>query len=335
VNLRELWDTVVLRDILGYIFPGAITLLAVALLLDGTGIVDLWGSIGVCSNRGLIGLLQLLWKNPLALWLLAPLSYSAGYLQSWVADELEGKCACSNLGRMALAYLTDEDNKRSYDYAAAALAVFGGPNGLLSGTGAGSPLEEWIHYTQAARCRQCASPPSADRYAPARDQAYELWRLCDYYLLEKAPDFHATYPGRYYVLTVLFTNLGLSAIFLGLSTLLSTVLGPAESAERIRAVLTVGALTWMAGLLAWWCQLEPPRWPTLGLRWLVALELCAVAVLLALSKDAWWLFARWGPVVVGLALLARSVNYRKNFVERVFPMFYALTQAQAEQDAQE
>jgi hypothetical protein len=325
MNLRELWDTVVLRDILGYIFPGAITLLAVTLFLDGVGIIDLWASIGVCSNRGLAGLFQFLWENPLALWLLAPLSYSAGYLQSWIADILEGKFPCSNLGRIAFTYLTDEPHRRRYDYTAAALAVFGGP-------GADSPLEDWIAYLKAARRKQCTSAPLAASHEPARDQAYELWRLCDYYLMGKAPEFHATYPGRYYVLTVLFTNLGLSAILLGLGLLLSAVVGPDNAAKWADAAVALGLLACMTGLLAWSCQPEPRRWPMLGWRRLLALQLLLLGVLVALSKDAWWLLAGWGPVALGLALLARSVNYRKNFVERVFPMFYAITRSKNQQD---
>jgi hypothetical protein len=32
VNVREWWDTIVLRDVLGYLFPGAMTLFALMLL---------------------------------------------------------------------------------------------------------------------------------------------------------------------------------------------------------------------------------------------------------------------------------------------------------------
>jgi hypothetical protein len=127
---------------------------------------------------------------------------------------------------------------------------------------------------------------------------------------------------------VLFTNLGLSAIFLGLGMLLPVVFGPVESAEWVRAVLTVCALASMAGLLAWWCQADPPRWPTLGRRRLAASALLLVLALIAFFKVAWWLASGWGPVALGLVLLARSVNYRKNFVERVFPMFYAVTRSE-------
>ena len=64
MRISDFWEAVVLRDVLGYMAPGAVTLVALALLLTGFGSI---GSIAIIRGLGR------------SLWLLAavavPLSY--------------------------------------------------------------------------------------------------------------------------------------------------------------------------------------------------------------------------------------------------------------------
>jgi hypothetical protein len=261
MNLRELWDTVVLRDILGYIFPGCITLLAVALLLRDLEVADTWNALSVCHNRGLAGLILLLVERPGMLLVIGPLAYAVGYLQSWIADIFEGKFPCSNLGRLALRYLRDERGERSYDYLAGAFAVFGVPSRDLPDPVGDDPLSMLI-WQAKAHPRNPASLNCSDCHEAARNQAYELWRLCDYYLMARVPDIHSMYAGRYYVLTVLFTNLGLSTILLGL-----VLMVPLIGAAFPYAPLALALLACMPMLLILWCwpwrkTLDSPMLPS-------------------------------------------------------------------------
>lgn len=43
-----------------------------------------------------------------------------------------------------------------------------------------------------------------------------LYRLCDHYVMRRAPDMHALYMGKSNVLYVLFANISVSTFFLAL-----------------------------------------------------------------------------------------------------------------------
>ncbi len=337
MNLRELWDTVVLRESLGYIFPGCISLLAVALLLRDLEVVDIWNALGVCPNKGLAGLILLPVNKPWMLLVITPLAYTVGHLQSWIADVFEGKLPCSNLGTLALDYLMDEKNRRRYDYAGAAFQVLGVPPGRLPATTAHTSLRDWIKKVKDKQSngdtpRLCKDQCDHREEEAARDQAYELWRLCDYYLIARAPKIHSVYAGRYYVLTVMFTDLGLSTTPLGL-----ILIAPVIRSAPGYAPLTLALLGSMPVVLLLWCwpcrkPLRMPRFPS----WYIqAWEGLFVVTLIGLSAHEPMLYRGWLPLALGLLLLDRSITYRKNFVERVFPIFYAVTQPNAEHAHQE
>jgi hypothetical protein len=255
MNIRQLWDTVVLRDVLGYMFPGAVTLLALSLVLTGCIWTDPAQAARVVSRVHA-------WLAQDGFpWLAAavglPLSYIAGYLQSWIMDFLEPKCSLSNLGMIAMEYLADVDNPMKERYFSTALE--------LLAEHSEDNFEELRRHLQEGERKDDEK---------AGRQAYHLWRLCDYYIMHTSADMHSTYPGRYYVLTLLFANLGMSTFFVVLGILIGKGM--------------VQALLYDAGPCA----------------------LTRIVVLL---------------VILGTILLGRSVEYRKQFVQRAFPILYTVT----------
>ena len=78
----------------------------------------------------------------------------------------------------------------------------------------------------------------------AAGAAQYLFLLCDRYVLYKDRDLHSMFMGRYYVLAVLFTNLGLSSIMVALASLV--VLPEASSLGFISCAVGVPAVFGLA-----------------------------------------------------------------------------------------
>ena len=212
MNIRELWDTVVLRDLLGYVFPGGVTLFGLALLLKGatgstaTGLtaqLAKWVGLGMLSDDH-----WLRWQPWLAAAVLLPLSYVVGHLQIWITEYFEKPGRPMYNGKQALTWL-EKQGQMGQEYCNAARQLAGAE-----------------HF--ATLCTYLWATDREGKEGAARDQVkaddYErlsddLWRFCDRYVLTRNRDAHAMFMGRYYILMVLFLNLGVSSIMLGFSFL--------------------------------------------------------------------------------------------------------------------
>jgi len=326
VNIRELWDTVVLRDILGYIVPGAVTLFAFALL----GSALRWTAPQQLLTQAID--LELLSKEPWLSWhpllavaVLLCLSFVVGHLQILATEFMESILPEWDHASTAHSFLTgkerwggeqsDEGPRMGDQYREAALTVFHGKSRIDFEARLQSPL---------------SFGERAERKYHTGDQvrsAYRLWRLCDYYLQKNAPDMHTIYIGRYYVLALLFTNLGVSLILLGLFSFLRILspYRPQDQGDLASALLVLSFFATSFVLFA--LRHTSPDNPKVRTTF-VAFWLASGAGLLAVST--------WFPscqthateallVLVGLALAHRSGFFREQFVTRVFPIFYALT----------
>ncbi|HUV73133.1 MAG TPA: hypothetical protein VMW79_02375 [Anaerolineae bacterium] len=217
-GISELWQTVVLRDILGYIVPGMVTLFAAALLFTGAGLTTPHVLIDMVVDFGALSEMQWQpWHPWLVVAVVVPLSFVVGHLQGELIAFLgQHSVPPWNLGALALKFLA-EDAKVGGEYGKAALEALGGMYGKVNSqdpcTQRGGRFGELIcRLDQSAR-------KSADREDTQKteEQARDLWYLCNYYVLDKDPGIHATWLGRYYVLTILLSNLFLSAVFLAIA----------------------------------------------------------------------------------------------------------------------
>ena len=332
MNLRELWDTVVLRDILGYIFPGSVTLLALSLLartLTGVHPADpVSAVVNYLDLRALSCQLGLPWQP----WILAatavPISYALGHLQAWAVDLIEDHVPLWNLGHIALSYL--QENDLGDTYARAACARFFYAQRDRAGL---HPLVVYVRKRKADRERQrrqgldklCEHErrrkEAKQRQVQTEGEAGDLWRLCDRYVFHEDRDIHSMFMGRYYVLAVLFSNLGLSLILLGLSVWASWFASDGATAAAV-AVLVV-AISIILGI-------PRPQRHDGGASWATVAELCAfgvgataaIGVCLGSVDRATALV----PTASGVLLIWRSGYFRKRFVECTFPIFYAIVQ---------
>lgn len=191
----------------------------------------------------------------------------------WVADCLEEPGRSWYTGSIARKSLV-EDPRLGLAYYSAAVRVF---PALRS-----EDLRQSL-VCQAQKRRQCRNGDPAQGVDKTPQEGAEestpcgtaraaklVFLLCDRYVLHKDRGLHDMFMGRYYVLAVLFSNLGLSGILLGVCLLLSQ-----------------------------WC-LHPMPAAIGGLA-------CAVS---------------------GGLMLARSMYFRKRFIECTFPIFYAIVQAE-------
>jgi len=313
MSLRELWDTVVLRDILGYIFPGAVTLLALAVLLTRPG-VDAWSMLGTCSNKGITGLFTTIEEHPLLLFPVSAASYAIGHLQVWIIEWLENekKVPIWNNGKLALAFLRKE--RMGKDYARAGLRL--------------SKLRETSGFADEPMMQHLSKANKDEVREIAGRQAEEIWRLCDRYVLRKDKDMHGMFIGRHYVLAVLFTNLGISLIVISVCVLLVYLMY-----DPVAALLGACILTLLMILLAATLLKQPPtrgEEKTASTKRSVIigrLTILVATLLSGVSPFAWPVpGAALLPLGVGVLMVMRSSHFRKRFVECTFPIFYAIVQ---------
>jgi len=219
MNLRDLWDNVVLRDILGYIVPGLVTLFAIALLVGhiaGTSLLEMVVQMAQSAGLGFLeGEHWLPWR-PWLLWgLLVPLGYVLGHLQMWVADPFEARNRLCSNGMLALRFL-QENGAMGVEYCR-----------LARQTMKVDHFEKLCDSLGRTDRSSSQSGEDATGKQKWESTAGDLWRLCDRFVLVKNPNLHGMFMGRYYVLAVLFSNLGISGILLAICLLVSEwCLGP-------------------------------------------------------------------------------------------------------------
>jgi hypothetical protein len=302
MNLRDLWDNVVLRDVLGYIVPGIVTMFAIALLVGGITGTTLPGWVTKAATTAGLSFLDTegwrSWRRWMAASLVVPLAYAIGHLQIWIIECLEEKVPCWNNGKLALDFLSNEC--MGDDYARAGLRL--SKLREISSFAQEPLIQDLRDSTKRLRDRQACvlsllcdkQRESAKKGTEAERQAKEVWRLCDRYVLRKDRDIHSMFMGRYYILAAFFTNLGLSLIALAVSALLVYLTEyPLEALFGAAASLP--------------CGLSPLWWPVPG------------ASLLLLG--------------IGVLMIMRSSYFRKRFVECTFPIFYAIVQAEEKSEA--
>ena len=313
MNLRGLWDTVVLRDVLGYTLPGVVTLSALGLLwLTRDGLQPDW-----CRYVHAAVAWKSLWW-PIVAAVLA-LGFVVGHLQIQIIGFFEHFVPGWNLGKLTLRYLSDPDEVMGEAYCEAAA--------------------EFLHI-EGELCKaltNCKPPDDSGRKDDnAKFQAKALWRLCDYYVLVRDSDSHATYMGRYYVLAVLFSNLGLSAILLAVC--LALLLYPSIR-QYLWALLAAG-IPGIVFCLVYWLRgnrSKKPEEEQRTRRKKDNLVLCLEILLIPFTMVA-LLGAAIFPeqvlpatlLLLGLVLIYWSGRFRRQFVERAFPIFYVLRQLDIE-----
>jgi len=323
VNLRDLWDNVVLRDILGYIVPGAVTLYAL-LLLAASRVPQAAGQVldPLDAQAGLLRLAWPHWFGPypwLALGLATAAAYALGHLQAWIIDLLEKPIPSWNLGHLALRCLQEEDLGQQY-----AIAAFLKLRHMGQEQAKQQPLLIWLSNSNH-RC--------AKQAGKAEGQAEDLWRLCDRYALHHSANAHSMFMGRYYILAVYFSNLGLSNMLLGLVLLVTQ-----PSSEPVTWGIVVSIVLCLIGIL--WIDNRPSPCgdrDRYRLSQRLSLGLVALAALLSLSG---WVFLRDGGVALlllgsGAVMVARSSYFRGRFVECTFPIFYAIVQGEERSKARQ
>lgn len=127
----------------------------------------------------------------------------------------------------------------------------------------------------------------------AKEQARDLWYLCNHYVLSESPRLHTMWIGRYYVLAILFSNLFVSFVLLlsvvgFLLFLLCLETYPVNGGSYVRADAdrAFGILESFGFLLA----------ATVAIVWVYSLWVC-------------------------------SWQFHRAYVERTFPIFYVLSRA--------
>jgi hypothetical protein len=203
MNIRELWDTVVLRDVLGYTLPGAVMLLALALLITavaGTTPSGIMTEVTrILQIDDVLSQNQWLpWQPRLLIVALLALSYVAGHAENEVRAEIVRRTRRGALGSIALRLFKDSAT-----------------GGMYCQTALGM-LDE----TDRDRFRDLCGTADPDPCQRQVEKARGLFYWCNYYVHKEAPEIHATWVGRYYVLTALFGNLAFSTLALGAGFLL-------------------------------------------------------------------------------------------------------------------
>ena len=335
MNLRDLWDTVVLRDILGYIFPGCVTLFALIVLttrVDLPFVQNLGNAVATQLDLSPPGESDWLTWQP---WLAAALvaaSYVVGHLQAGLLELLEKVIPSWNLGELALAHLERDDPG---DWCArAALAKFQSkPDPACL-----HPLVVYLRRRRQDRqedCREkldwpCKTQRAGQERRERAKEAEELWRLCDRYVFHKDRDIHSMFMGRYYVLAVLFSNLGMSAILLGIVVLV------AHFRKDGVAVLTTAVL--VGGIVAvWLVERLSPRCGRSIRHWSVIASNASVAGLAAICCLLSLLLSPIRgvtliPVAAGVLMMLASARFRARFIECTFPIFYAIARGDESKD---
>ncbi len=320
-SVRDLWDTVVLRDVLGYVVPGAVTLLVVGLLLLALLVLPLAPRAPHYAIAGVLSPL-LMSHRPLVCsypWLIAavviPLCFVIGHVQGQLVAFLGDHCVrWWNLGALALDFLT-EDAKRGGDHADAALRVLAGIDGgaqlLARCAEKKGRFKELCCCLKQARLdgkkNRCAeeaqaTEKKAECEQAAREQARDLWYLCNHYVLNESPRLHAMWIGRYYVLAILFSNLFLSFVLplLLLPTVGLLLLLPAVSLLLLRLWSEPDSIV----------NASSQVWPVAS----HALAILSVFGLVAAVIAIIWM----------CSLLLCSREFHRAYVERTFPIFYVL-----------
>jgi hypothetical protein len=315
-SIRDFWDTVVLRDVLGYIVPGAVTLVALALLLLPLLVLPFGGRAPHFVIASVLPRLLASHKPWISAypWVVAaiiiPLCFVIGHVQGqivaclgrhWVPDW--------NLGHVALDSLREE-MKRGGDYIDVALRELHGMHGAVDLVARCAEkrgrFRELCCYlkpfrwqrAEEERARQAQSTrkePKGKCEQEAEKQARDLWYLCNHYVLNESPHLHAMWIGRYYVLTILFSNLFLSFV-----------------------LLTAGlVLLWFWGCLAL-------------LNTIVSVGACTgdlLAILLPLKLLVGWNLMVRISCLAMCAVLVCSCQFRRAYVERTFPIFCVLVRS--------
>jgi hypothetical protein len=308
LNVRELWDTVVLRDVLGYTLPGVVTLLALAL----PWLVGVGSESNSCWSQALS-----VWRN--FRWIIVAavlvLGFVIGHVQIRIIRCFEPIIPAWDLGRLTLSFLADEDEKMQGAFCEAALELFDRDGELRRGL------------------RECRCPPGSERDRDdARHFARTLWRLCDYYVLVRDRNSHATYMGRYYVLAILFSNLGLSAIFLAFCVAAVVSL----SLRQWLGVLLTAAVPSIVFLLVFRllrrCA-DNVEARTRRERWVRGLDTSMTALVLVALLCTSWFPRQLLPsalLLLALVLIYWSGRFRDQFIRRAFPIFYVLRESTVE-----
>jgi len=328
MNLRDLWDNVVLRDILGYIVPGLVTLFAIALLVEGVTNWTLSDMVTLAARYAGLAFLDAEpwrpWQPWVAASLVLPLSYAIGQLQVSVADYVEKPGRPWYTGTFALKCLKNDPLAVQYYDAATRVLPAVCSAGLRKALSSGSK----------GRCSTGTAAQTANATA-----AGNLWRLCDRYVLIRGRDAHDMFMGRYYVLAAFFTNLGVSSVLLGFSALVLLVRSCQISSLRLEPVVVLG-VSLLALRSVWFrkgradCARGAQSGAGFRTLLLTGLGLMLLpSILQCLRIDTKEVFAGAlvlvvGPVGFGLALMWRSFYFRKRFVECTFPIFYAIVQAE-------
>lgn len=296
-----------MRDVLGYTLPGVVTLLALALL---------WLASVAPETNGCWSQLLDVWKNfrwPIVAALL-PLGFVVGHLQVQIIrcfEERRPHVPGWVLGKLALRYLFDPDEKMCHAYREAALELFDREGKLRE------------HLTD-----RNLSEDLLQKDDDAELSAKALWRLCDYYVLVQNANTHATYMGRYYVLAVLFSNLGLSAMVLALCV--AAVLSP--SIRQWSGIVATAGIPGIVFLLVF--RLSRRRRKNADERarrdkWLRGLDITLISLAIVALLGA-SVFPRQvlpsSLLLLGLVMIYWSGRFRRQFVERAFPIFYVLRQ---------
>jgi hypothetical protein len=203
MNLRDLWDNIVLRDILGYTVPGLVTMFSLAMFVRAVTGMTLPGLVSRVAIHAGLDFLDAQdwtsWRPWVVASLVVPLAYALGHLQIWIADYLEKQGQPWYTGGIALERLLKDSRL--------GLAYYSTASETLPAV-ASEPLGEVLQ--NAAEDCTCSG---------AADAAKGLFALCDRYVLSKDRDLHGMFMGRYYVLAVLFTNLGVSSMILAVASL--------------------------------------------------------------------------------------------------------------------
>lgn len=324
-SIREFWEHIVLRDIAGYMAPGALTLCAFALLVSlaaGRGWWDF--SWVICTTLA---------RYPWLLLAAVLLAYLAGHAQIAPIDVIEKGEPSWARGYVAHQFLNEDEMGRDYCEAAS-----------------GALLAPAARHRYRALCASLGAGGHSG--AEHEERVGVLWRLCDHYVMRRAPDMHALYMGKFNVLYVLFTNISVSTFFLALGIVglalrsyqvpvLETLLGFLVVAATLlgastimlierrgfaskeartqtrRALPALGALAFF-GLLLAWCAAPAPRCSVIA-------ELAASGVggLAGLSL----LSAGVGGLVFWFVYRAKV--YQERFVRDAFMIFYALNMVDA------
>jgi len=341
MNLRDLWDNVVLRDILGYIVPGIVTMFAIALLVGGITGTTLPGWVTKAATKAGLSFLDTegwrSWRPWMAASLVVPLAYAIGHLQVSVAEYAEKPGRPWYTGSIALEHL--KDNRLRLEYYSAAVKILPAVrsqdlrralanraddcsqcrNGDAAQDPRQTPLEE------ADDCRRCRTA----------DAAKHLFLLCDRYVLRKDRDIHSMFMGRYYILAAFFTNLGLSLIALAVSALLVYLTEyPLEAlfgAAALIALMILLAASLLKQPAARGAEKKPPTKRRVTI-WMFTI---AAASLLCGLSPLWWPVPGASLLLLGIGVLMimRSSYFRKRFVECTFPIFYAIVQAEEKSEA--